>query len=188
MDCSRRRPRMMMPYRDRFRAIEMIMSTTIATVATAVALTLFVFAMVYAAISDIITYRIANTLVLVLLVAYAGLAPIVGLTLQEIVRSIVAASAVLFFSFALFTQGLLGGGDAKLATVTTLWLGAENTITYLLALTLLGGVLAGFFYLCHTLPLPQRVAKTAWITRLRANNAVKLPYGVAITLAGLCVL
>jgi prepilin peptidase CpaA len=164
------------------------MTITIATVATPVALMLFVFAMIYAAISDIMTYRIANILVLTLLVAYAGLAPVVGFTHQEIFRSVAAAGAVLLFSFALFALGLVGGGDAKLTTVTTLWLGAENTVAYLLFLTLLGGMLAGFFYLCHTLPLPQRVAKTAWITRLRAKNGVKLPYGVAITLAGLCVL
>jgi prepilin peptidase CpaA len=166
-----------------------IMTTTISAIATPVALMLFVFAMFYAAISDLTTYRIANNLVLTLLFGYLTLAPIVGFAYREIFLSLVVAGAVLLAAFSLFAAGLIGGGDAKLASVTTLWLGADRTIAYLLAVALLGGLLAAFFYLCRVVPVPQRIAKTDWVARLRApGTGLKLPYGVAITLAGLCVL
>jgi prepilin peptidase CpaA len=165
------------------------MTTMIPAIATPVALMLFVFTMMYAALSDITTYRIQNNLVLTLLVGYLALAPVVGFTHQEIVHSLAAAGVVLLFSFALFAVGLIGGGDAKLASVTTLWLGADKAASYLLILTLLGGVLAVLVYLFRALPLSQRVANTTWVAQLRARDkGVKLPYGVAITMAGLCVL
>jgi prepilin peptidase CpaA len=138
------------------------MTTTMSAIATPVALMLFVFTMVYAALSDITTYRIQNNLILTLLVGYLTLAPIVGFGYREIFLSLVVAGAVLLAGFSLFAAGLIGGGDAKLAA---------------------------FFYLCRVVPAPQWIAKTDWVARLRApGTSLKLPYGVAITLAGLCVL
>jgi prepilin peptidase CpaA len=99
------------------------------------------------------------------------------------------AGAVLLVSFALFAAGWIGGGDAKLAAVTTLWLGANNAVAYLVFLSLLGGVLAVIVYCCRTWPLPERLVNTIWIARLRGRvKGAELPYGVAITLAGLCIL
>ena len=165
------------------------MTTTISAFAAAIGLLLFVFAMLSAAVSDLTTYTIRNNLVLALLVAYLAFAPIVGISGQEIGRSVVAAGMVLLFFFALFAAGWVGGGDAKLATVTTLWLGADHALSYLLVLSLLGGVLAVAFYFFTASPLPKRLANLAWIARLRARRqSTELPYGVAITLAGLCVL
>ena len=165
------------------------MITTMSTVAAVAGLLLFVFAMVFAAVSDITTYTIRNKLVLTLLVGYLVFAPIAGISGHEIGRSVVAAGVALLLSFVLFAAGWIGGGDAKLASVTTLWLGANNAFAYLVLLTLLGGALAGIVYFCRTCPLPERLANTVWIARLRARaQGVELPYGVALTLAGLCVL
>jgi prepilin peptidase CpaA len=165
------------------------MITTISAVAAAAGLLLFVFAMLHAAVSDLTTYKIRNNLILTLLLAYLAFAPIVGITGQEIGRSVAVAGVVLFLSFALFAAGWIGGGDAKLATVTTLWLGADHAVAFFLLLSVLGGVLAVIVYCCRNWPLPGRLANTAWIARLRARaQGGELPYGVAITLAGLCVL
>lgn len=165
------------------------MTTTISAIAAAAGVTLFVFAMLSAAVSDLTTYKIRNNLILTLLLAYLVFAPIAGITGHEIGRSVVVAGVVLLVSFAFFAAGWVGGGDAKLATVTTLWLGADHALAYLVFLSLLGGVLAAIVYFCRTCPLPGRLADTAWIARLRARaQGAELPYGVAITLAGLCVL
>jgi prepilin peptidase CpaA len=165
------------------------MTTTMSTVAAAAGLLLFVFAMLSAAVSDLTTYKIRNNLVLTLLLAYLAFAPIAGIPGHEIARSVAVAGVTLLFSFALFAARLIGGGDAKLATVTTLWLGADNAFAYVLLLTLLGGVLGVIVYFLRTWPLPKRLANTVWIARLRARaQGVELPYGVALTLAGLCVL
>jgi prepilin peptidase CpaA len=165
------------------------MTTTMSAIAAAAGLLLFVFAMLSAAVSDLTTYKIRNSLILTLLIAYLAFAPIVGIPCQEIGRNIAVAGLVLFLSFGLFAAGWIGGGDAKLATVTTLWLGADNAFAYFLFLSLLGGVLAAIVYFCRTWPLPERLANTAWIARLRTRaRGAELPYGVAVTLAGLCVL
>jgi prepilin peptidase CpaA len=167
----------------------MAMTTMMSTVAAAAGLLLFVFAMLSAAVSDFMTYKIRNNLILTLLLAYLAFAPIVGIPSQDIGRSVAVAGVVLFLSFALFAAGWIGGGDAKLASVTTLWLGADNAFPYLLFLSMLGGVLAVVVYFCRTWPLPERLANTVWIARLRGRaEGAELPYGVAITLAGLCVL
>lgn len=163
--------------------------TTISALAAAAGLLLFVFAMLSAAVSDLTTYKIRNNLILTLLLAYLAFAPIVGFTCHEIFRSLAVASGVLLLTFALFAAGWIGGGDAKLASVTTLWLGADNAFAYFLLLSLLGGALAVAVFLCRTSPLPEWLAKTPSIARLRARaQGAELPYGVAITLAGLCVL
>jgi prepilin peptidase CpaA len=165
------------------------MTTTISTVTAAAGLLLFVFVMLSAAVSDFMTYKIRNNLTLTLLLAYLAFAPIVGIPAAEIGRSVAVASVVLFVSFWLFAAGWIGGGDAKLAAVTTLWLGAHNAFAYLLFVSLLGGVLAVIVYFCRTWPLSERLANTVWIARLRARaEGAELPYGVAITLAGLCFL
>ena len=165
------------------------MTATISALAAAAGLLVFVFAMLSAAVSDLTTYKIRNQLVLALLLAYLVFAPVVGISSHEIIRSVAVAGVVLLVSFALFAAGLIGGGDAKLATVTTLWLGADHAVAFFLLLSLLGGVLAVIVYCCRRWPLPARLANTAWIAQLRARaQGAELPYGVAITLAGLCVL
>lgn len=165
------------------------MIMTISAIAAAVAFLLFVFAMLYAAVSDLTTFRIRNNIVLTLLLAYLALAPIVGFTSHEIWRSFAVAGIVLICTFALFAAGWIGGGDAKLAAVAALWLGADHTLAYLLLMALVGGVFAIGVALWGMWPLPERLARRAWITRLHARGqGAKLPYGVAITLAALCVL
>jgi len=165
------------------------MTTTISALAATAGLLLFVFAMLSAAVSDLTTYKIRNNLILTLLLAYLVFAPIVGIPAQEIGRSAAVASAVLLLSFGFFVAGWIGGGDAKLAAVTTLWLGADHALAYFVFLSLLGGVLAAIVFFCRRCPLPDRVANMSWIARLRARaQGAELPYGVALTLAGLCVL
>ena len=95
------------------------MITTMSALAAVAGLLLFVFAMLSAAVSDLTTYKIRNNLILTLLIAYLAFAPIAGFTCQEILRSVVVAGGVLLVSFALFAAGWIGGGDAKLASVTT---------------------------------------------------------------------
>ena len=128
-----------------------------------------------------------HRIVLTLLLAYLVLAPIVGFTSHEIWRSFAVAGIVLICTFGLFIAGLIGGGDAKLAAVTALWLGADHTLAYLLLLALVGGVFAIVVSLWRMRPLPEQLARRAWITRLHARGeTAKLPYGVAITLAAFC--
>ena len=50
-------------------------------------------------------------------------------------------AVILVFTFALFTFGWIGGGDAKLAAATALWLGWTPLADYGLVSALAGGAL-----------------------------------------------
>ena len=64
-----------------------------------------------------------------------------GMPLAEIGMHVGAAAAVLVVSFMFFARGWIGGGDAKLAAATALWLGFDQLLNYLIFASLFGGVL-----------------------------------------------
>src|SRR5215212_4826643 len=116
-----------------------IIMTTISFLAAMTATAIFAFTMVSAAVTDLSSRKIRNSLVVFFLLSYAVLAPLAGFAGSEILWSAVAAMAVLILTFGLFTAGLIGGGDAKLAAVTSLWFGVDQIPTYLLCTALVGG-------------------------------------------------
>jgi prepilin peptidase CpaA len=160
--------------------------TTSALAATA-AMLVFASTMVYAGFTDLTTRKIRNGAVLLLLVAYAALAPLAGFAAYEIGWSAAVAFGVLLLAFALFALGWIGGGDAKLAAVTALWFGADHTAAYLVYTALLGAAFALAILLFRILPLPDGVQSTTWIARLHSRGAT-MPYGVPMALAALVVL
>src|SRR5260370_35847209 len=80
---------------------------------------------------DLTTMRIRNGLVLVLLAAYAMLAPLAGFTVEEIAWSTAIAMGILAVCFVFFAFGWMGGGDVKLLAVTALWLGFRHPPPFL---------------------------------------------------------
>lgn len=150
------------------------------------ALIFFTGMMVYAGVMDLTTMTIRNRLVIGLFVGYCILAPLAGFGLPEIGMSFGVAAAVLVLTFALFSFGWIGGGDAKLAAVTALWLGADQTIAYLLYTALFGGVLAVALLEFRLFALPSRLQGMAWVSRLHSSQ-IGLPYGVAMAPAALFV-
>src|SRR6185436_2482760 len=112
---------------------------TLISAVPAPGMAVFVFTMVYAGLTDLTTMKIRNGLVVLFLLAYVVLAPFAGFSIAEIGWSAVVAAGVLALAFVFFVRGWIGGGDAKLAAVTALWLGADHTAVYLLFAALLGG-------------------------------------------------
>ena len=70
-----------------------------------------------------------------------------------------AAAAVLAVVFVFFACGWIGGGDAKLAAATVLWLGFAHLVDYLLYASLLGGALTVLIIQFRAVPLPQAVRR-----------------------------
>ena len=54
-----------------------------------------------------------------------------GLDLGTVLSSVVAAILVLVIGFGAFCAGWVDGGEVKLATVATLWIGAELVVPFL---------------------------------------------------------
>src|SRR5690348_14857479 len=94
-------------------------------VADAIRLLLFPALMAFAASSDLLTMTISNRISLILAGGFLVLAVSIGMPLTEIGMHIAAGFAVLAVAFACFAFGWIGGGDAKLAAATALWLGFD---------------------------------------------------------------
>jgi len=151
-----------------------------------VILGLFPAAMIYAATTDLVTMTISNRLSLSLSIAFFVVAGAIGMPLAEIGRHVAAGAVVLVFAFGFFTRGWVGGGDAKLAAATALWIGLSHLMEYLLIAAILGGALTLLILQARKLPLPQALARQAWIARLHAMET-GIPYGIALAAAGLLV-
>lgn len=141
---------------------------------------------VWAGVMDLMTMKIRNDLVLFLFAVYAALAPLAGFNAAEIGMSGAVALGVLACMFVFFGLGWIGGGDAKLAAVVALWLGAEHALPYVLYTAMFGGVLTLLLLQFRALPLPASCCRVSWLVELHAPRG-GVPYGIAIAAAALFV-
>ena len=151
-----------------------------------IAMLLFPMAMALAASSDLLTMRISNKLVLFLVVSFCVVAMAINLPMQQFALHVACALVVLAVGFTLFAFRWIGGGDAKLAAATTLWLGFGLTVPYLIYAGLLGGVLTLMILALRNLPLTPFLARFRWLERLHDRKS-GVPYGIALALAGMLV-
>ena len=135
--------------------------------------------LILAAVEDIRTRRISNRLSIILLGLFAFNAISGILTGMNIVTvlawPIVVGVSVFAVGLALFAMGLMGGGDVKLLSAMALFAGPELGLSFVLYVTVLGGVVA--------------LGLLLW-TRIRSTenpDQAKVPYGLAIALGGLWV-
>jgi prepilin peptidase CpaA len=97
-----------------------------------------------------------------------------------------AGGLVLAVAFTLFLLRQVGGGDAKLAAATALWLGWAHLFDYLLYASLLGGVLTLALIEFRKFALPRMLIGKVWAERLH-NPGGGVPYGIALAMAALVV-
>jgi prepilin peptidase CpaA len=152
----------------------------------AIGLTLFPAAMAFAAASDLLTMTIANRVSLLLVAGFVLAAALSGISGAALALHIGAGGVVLAAGFLCFARGWIGGGDAKLAAATALWLGFGQLFDYLIYTSLLGGALTLAIIIFRLMPLPARMASWQWAQRLHQPNA-GIPYGMALAAAALIV-
>jgi prepilin peptidase CpaA len=149
-------------------------------------LLLFPGLMAFAASSDLFTMTISNKVSLALAAGFIVMALAIGMSPAEIGMHFAAAAAVLVVAFVFFTQGWVGGGDAKLAAAVSLWFGFDHLLQYLVDAALLGGVLTFALINFRLVPLPPYVERFAWVARLHEKKG-GVPYGIALAAAALIV-
>jgi len=149
-------------------------------------LLLFPALMAFAASSDLLTMTISNRISLALAGAFFLLTLVTGMSLAAIGMHLAAGALVLAVCFGFFSQGWIGGGDAKLASATALWFGFDFLLDYLIYASLFGGVLTLVLIQFRKLPLPGPLARQAWILRLHDAGG-GIPYGIALAAAALAV-
>jgi len=152
----------------------------------AVRLILFPAMMAFAASSDLLTMTISNRVSLILVAGFFALALPAGMGFADILSHTGLACVVLVLAFGFFTRGWIGGGDAKLAAATALWLGFDHILPYLIYASLFGGALTLLLLQFRTLPLPKSLAGQEWLQRLHREDG-GVPYGIALAAAALAV-
>jgi len=151
-----------------------------------VRLLLFPTVMALAASTDLLTMTISNRLQLLLVGGFFVLALVTGMSGATILSHAGAALVVFAVVFVLFAQGWIGGGDAKLAAATALWLGFDQLLAYFVWASLFGGALTLLLLKFRSLPLPDFLDREEWVTRLHRMDS-GVPYGIALAAAALMV-
>lgn len=131
--------------------------------------------LVIAAVTDLKSRIISNRLN----IAVAALAPLFwfanGLSpWPDMALQLALAGAVFAVFTAMFSLGMMGGGDVKLLAALALWLPLQPMMSLLVIMSLLGGAVTLITVLHH------RIGRRA--------GRPEVPYGVAISLAGLWVI
>jgi prepilin peptidase CpaA len=142
---------------------------------TEILLIILAILLVVAAVIDVRTFTISNRLNL----AVALMAPLywwaANLPLwPDIGQQIIAAVLVFALLAVAFYAGMMGGGDVKLAAALALWFSVKSTVTFLIFMSITGGLLTLVVVALH------RIRKK--------DGKPQIPYGVAIALGGLIIL
>jgi len=140
--------------------------------------------MLIAAVEDLRRLVIPNAVVLGLCTLWPlQLASAPDISLLGSTNAALCAAAVFAAGALLFSRGLMGGGDVKLLTAATLWVGPGGTPSLLIGTAILGGLLT----LALLFPLALR-AVFAPAAAASAAKRMPVPYGVAIAGAALIVM
>ncbi|MCB1415566.1 MAG: prepilin peptidase [Nitratireductor sp.] len=146
----------------------------------------FPFLMIYSAFSDLVSMTIPNKVSLALIAGFVAFAYWTGMSLETFAWHWALFAIVLVAAIALFASGHIGGGDAKLAAATVLWLGWEHTLSYLFVASLIGAALTIVMMRLRGNIMPHRIEHVEWIARLyRADSGI--PYGIALGAAAIVI-
>ena len=151
-----------------------------------ITLIVFPLLMMFAALSDLFTMTISNRVSIALVVVFVPFAFFAGLTPVEIGMHLACGFAMLVLTFGMFAMGWVGGGDAKLAAATALWIGWNHVADYGLDAAVIGGALTLLILYARKLPLPRWAIDVTWIARLH-DRQTGIPYGIALAIAGVLI-
>jgi prepilin peptidase CpaA len=131
-------------------------------------------ALLVAAASDLRTRLIHNWLTFGIAAAAPAFWWACGLSWPEVGAQLALGLAAFAVLAGLFAIGAMGGGDVKLLTALALWLPWQPYLQLVILMALLGGGLT--------------IAYVAWHRFARRSGKLQIPYGVAISGAGLWVI
>jgi prepilin peptidase CpaA len=152
----------------------------------AIKLLLFPAMMAFAASSDLLTMTIPNRVSLIMIGGFLLLAVASGMSMEQLASHAGACLLVLAIAFGFFARGWIGGGDAKLAAATALWLGFDHLLDYALYGSIFGGVLTLVLLQYRAIPLPAMLVGRVWAERLHEPKG-GVPYGIALAAAAMVV-
>ncbi|MCV4340820.1 A24 family peptidase [Pseudomonas capsici] len=178
---------------------------------TSLVVVLLLPALCWVVVTDLLYRKIHNRLVLALLAGWLvlpllaplNIGPFAGFgvwqTLFAMGWSTAGAALVFLVGYGLYMIERVGGGDVKLMTVLSLWIGSEDLITFLIITSLAGGILA---LVLPTLEMLEAALARGvmWLIRRMPQDAIAvpiiydaqrpagIPYGLAIAAGALFTL
>lgn len=153
---------------------KMLGETSVQTLLASALLSSLVFALILAAITDIHSRKITNRLNASIALGAPLFWYASGLSLLQISLYLGVAILALIVLSILFAFRMMGGGDVKLLAALALWIPPLWFGKLLIFMALIGGILT--------------LACLFWHTMRRHKDRPSIPYGVAISSAGLWVL
>lgn len=136
----------------------------------------------YACFTDVRHLKIPNFISIAILVLFLGTVAWeffnAGAPLSLWIDNILAALAMFVITFVFFAFKIFGAGDAKLATVISLWTGVHGMIAFLFFMTFTGGVLGVIALVFMKKGVPKSWQK-GWLKKL-AEGRPDIPYAIAI--------
>ncbi len=130
--------------------------------------------------SDIMSLRIPNThsvtILLCFVPAYLATPPV----FSPLWHHLAALFLIFAVTYAMFFAGMMGGGDAKLASALALWAGLRGLIPFVFFMSLAGGLLAAVTLVIRKKKPFQNPRAGSWIAEVQSGKDA-IPYGVAIS-------
>lgn len=101
---------------------------------------------------------------------------------QSIGMHLGSVAIVFLVCFSLFWFGILGGGDAKMATALALWIPLSALPGFIMMMSLVGGVLGLSALALKGRAWLKPTTDEGWIAALKRGEST-VPYGIALTAA-----
>ena len=150
-----------------------------------------VAAIAWAAVNDVMWFRIPNVVPIAILALYPAYLLSGGPGFAQLHWALAIAGATFLIGAFMFSRGWMGGGDVKLLAALALWAGPTHFPTLILVTSVAGGVLAliglmpGRASMVSWVALNFRIALALPEAPRSASGRRTIPYGVAIAIGGL---
>lgn len=140
-----------------------------------------------------IQYRIIPNIISVMLILNYFIGFFSGVDTFPVFNSVLAFIIMFTSSAALFAFGLLGGGDVKLVSAASFYVGIHNLPVFTILIGLFGGVLSViyiffYFYVRFFQQKRKNIKTDQLFIASKTTKKIQLPYGVAIACATLVVI
>ncbi|MDR5762700.1 prepilin peptidase [Caballeronia sp. LZ035] len=139
-------------------------------------------ALLWLAITDVRTRRLPTSIVLTIGALFFIDALVAGMPLDDLISHLSLAVLVFLVCALLFAAKMLGGGDAKLASVIFLWVGFGLSLATLTLVSVIGTVVSLVSLATRNMNPSQRSMPLRALAMFSASRGV--PYGVALAFGG----
>jgi len=151
-------------------------------------LSVFLWALVYAVVSDVRTLTVPNWTSILIVICYLASALVAGSPPSAVAVHLAVGMGLLVVGALLFARGVMGGGDAKILAAAGTWVGLDNLLPYLVIVAFAGGILAIAVLISNKLGNRKAGEDGKETATEREGMKAPVPYSVAIGIGAVAIL